>query len=121
MGLFRRAAGTAVVCGVCSSLAGCHSRYIEATITNHTAAPLSVVQVDYPSASFGTQGLQPGQSFHYRFKLLGTGTLKISYVDAKHGEHQQTGPVLTEGDEGRLQIDFTAPDHADFQTSLHRQ
>ncbi len=79
---------------------------------------MNVVQVEYPHASFGTQQLAPGASFHYRFKLLGSGPIKISYIDAHNGEHAQTGPSLNEGQEGQLEIVLTAHDHADFHTSL---
>ena len=98
---------------------GCHSKYVEATITNSSGAPLNVVQVDYPSASFGTQALKPGESFHYRFKLLGSGPIKLSFTDATRHEHQQTGPTVSEGQEGRLTITFATQEHADFQASLH--
>ncbi len=101
-------------------LSGCHSRYVETTITNATAAPVSVVQVEYPSASFGVQTLAPGQVFHYRFKLYGSGLVKLSYFDAKLQEHHSTGPTLDEGDEGTLEITVTAPDHADFKTRVHK-
>ena len=97
---------------------GCHSHYVQATITNQSGYPLNVVQVEYPSASFGTSVLKPGESFHYRFKLLGSGPIKVTYVDAKNGEHTQTGPHLNEGQEGQLGIVFPAQDHADFTTSL---
>jgi len=100
-------------------LAGCHSKYVEATITNRTGEPLSVVQVDYPSASFGTQMLKPGQAFHYRFKLVGSGPVKLSFTDAKQKDHHQDGPQMQEGQEGRLEIDFPAQDHAEFHVSLH--
>ena len=100
-------------------LAGCHSRYIQATITNHGPAPLNVIQVEYPTASFGTQGLKPGESFHYRFKLLGSGPVKVTWTDAKQQEHQQTGPSFEEGSEGALRVDFPSQDHADFQVDLH--
>ncbi len=103
-----------------ATLTGCHSHFIEATITNGTSAPIRTVQVDYPSASFGTQGLGPGQVFHYRFKLLGSGALKLTFSDANNKDHEQTGPTLTEGDEGKLEITFTAQDHAIFQTGLRR-
>ena len=36
-----------------SMCAGCHSSYVEATLQNHTAQPISLVELDYPSASFG--------------------------------------------------------------------
>lgn len=97
--------------------AGCHSHYIQATIVNRSAAPLNVIQVEYPSASFGTQQLLPGAAFHYRFKLLGSGPIKVSFVDAHNGEHAQTGPSLNEGQEGQLTIDLTQS-QADFNKVL---
>lgn len=102
-----------------AALTGCHSKYVEATITNKTGEVLNVVQVDYPSASFGTQSLKPGESFHYRFKLVGSGPVKLSYTDARQKDHHQDGPGMQEGQEGRLEIVFPAQDHADFHTSLH--
>jgi hypothetical protein len=101
-----------------SVLTGCHSHYIQATITNASDAPLNVVQVDYPSASFGTQLLLPGASFHYRFKLLGSGNIKVSFTDAAKHDHAQSGPWLNEGQEGTLEITLPTQDHAEFHTSL---
>ncbi len=77
-----------------------------------------MVQVDYPHASFGTQRLAPGASFHYRFKLLGSGPVRITYIDAQNGEHAETGPALNEGQEGQLYIVLSATGHAEFHTSL---
>ncbi|WP_419806818.1 hypothetical protein [Terriglobus sp.] len=102
-------------------MAGCHSKYIQATVVNASGAPLHVVQVAYPSASFGTQDLAPGQVFHYRFKVIGSGPVKLDFTDAKMQEHQQTGPALHEGDEGQLLIRFPAQDRAEFQVSVHGQ
>jgi hypothetical protein len=85
-------------------ISGCHSAYVNATITNHLPTPISVVQVEYPSASFGTQTIAPGQSFKYRFKVLGSGTLKVTYTDAAQVEHKMSGPPLKEGDEGSLDV-----------------
>ena len=76
---------------------------------------MNVVQVDYPHASFGTQQLVPGASFHYRFKLLGSGPIRL---DAHNGEHAQTRPSLNEGQEGQLQIVFVTQSHAEFHTAL---
>lgn len=106
-----------VLAMVCT-LAGCHSHYIQATITNRSAATLNVLQVDYPSASFGTQQLAPGAVFHYRFKLLGSGPVKLTFIDAKNGEHAQTGPLLNEGQEGQLDIVLTSQTHADFHLKV---
>jgi hypothetical protein len=98
-------------------LAGCHSAYIDATISNRTAQPLSLVELDYPSASFGTQTLAPAQDFHYRFKVLGSGNLKLIYTDAAHTEHTIPGPSLSEGDEGLLQVTVN-PGGPQWQTTL---
>ncbi len=101
-------------------LSGCHSKYVQTTITNASGAAVSVVQVEYPSASFGVQTLGPGQVFHYRFKVYGSGPVKLTFFDAKQQEHHSTGPTLSEGDEGALTITVTTPDHADFNVSVHK-
>ena len=90
-------------------LAGCHSPVIDATLTNSTPDPLRLIEVDYPSASFGVQSLDPGRSFHYRFKVLGSGPLKLTWTDSHRQDHASTGPELTEGTEGTLAI-VVAPD-----------
>jgi len=95
-------------------LAGCHSAYINATVSNHTAAPISLVQVEYPSASFGTQTIAPGAEFHYRFKVLGSGTMKITWTDTTEHEQKSSGPTLNEGAEGALDI-TVAPDGVHWQ------
>jgi hypothetical protein len=94
--------------------AGCHSRYVEATITNHSGATVQLLEVDYPSASFGTQNLAPEGVFHYRFKVLGSGPTKMVYTDAAHHEHSTNGPALKEGDEGRLTIELQ-PSEAEWK------
>ena len=83
---------------------GCHSPYVATTVSNHTSRPIDLLEVDYPSASFGTQNLAPGADFHYRFKVIGSGTMKLVYTDTAHKEHQATGPTLNEGAEGPLTI-----------------
>src|SRR5664279_6646483 len=90
------------------TLAGCHSAYIAATVSNRTPDPLSLLEVDYPSASFGTQALAPGQDFHYRFKVLGSGATAIQWTDAAHRDQKNSGPPLREGDEGALTITFNS-------------
>lgn len=83
---------------------GCHSAYVNATVSNRSASTISLVQVEYPSASFGTQSIAPGQDFKYRFKVLGSGNMKITYTDTAQVEHKFTGPELKEGNEGSLGI-----------------
>jgi hypothetical protein len=83
---------------------GCHSPYVEATVSNRTGHPIALLEVDYPSASFGTQNLAAGADFHYRFKVLGSGPTKLLYTDSAHEEHKSDGPFLKEGAEGSLAI-----------------
>jgi hypothetical protein len=95
---------TLTLCTGLAALNGCHSPYVETTVSNHTAHPIELIEVDYPSASFGTQNLAPGADFHYRFKVLGSGPTKILYTDSAHKDHKSDGPSMKEGAEGRLQI-----------------
>ena len=104
---------------------GCHSAYIEATLTNQTGHPITLVELDYPSASFGTQTLAPAESFHYRFKVLGSGPTKLLYTDpAKPGHPQQDrtfpGPALNEADEGSLQVTIL-PTGPQWLPTLHHR
>ena len=88
-------------------ITGCHSPYVEATVSNRTPQPMRLLEVDYPSASFGTQNLAPGADFHYRFKVLGSGSMKLLYTDSAHHDHKSDGPFLKEGAEGPLTILIT--------------
>ncbi len=84
------------------SASGCRSAFIDAALVNGTSTPISVLEVDYPSASFGTQMLAPGATFRYRFKVLGSGPTKLTYTDNTQHEHTSMGPALSEGAEGTL-------------------
>jgi hypothetical protein len=83
---------------------GCHSPYVLTTVSNRTTQPIELLEVDYPSASFGTQALAPGADFHYRFKVLGSGNMKLLYTDSAHQDYKSDGPFLKEGAEGPLLI-----------------
>ena len=84
-------------------LTGCHSPYVAATVSNRTSRPIDLLEVDYPSASFGTQSLAPGADFHYRFKVLGSGNVSLTYTTVNFHDKKSVGPFLKEGDEGPLQ------------------
>jgi hypothetical protein len=85
-------------------LTGCHSTFVQATIVNHSGTPLRLVEVDYPSASFGTTNLNNAAEYHYRFKIQGSGTVKLNFVDATGKAHHAVGPELDEGQEGTLLV-----------------
>jgi hypothetical protein len=88
------------------ALAGCKSKFIEATIVNQ-GPTLHVMEFDYPSASFGANQIASGASFHYRFKVQGEGTLSLQYEDGEGHTHNATGPKVNLNDEGTLQVTIT--------------
>ncbi len=109
------AASTLLLCGV-----GCHSAMVDATVQNHSGTALSLLEVDYPSASFGTQNLADGADFHYRFKILGSGPLKITYTDSTRHDHAAIGPTLEEGSEGLVNI-TVEPSGVRWQTTFRQK
>jgi len=101
-----------------ASLAGCHSRYVETTIDNRGPKNLQMVEVDYPSASFGVGNLAAGSQFHYRFKIQGSGNLKLQFTDPQGQTHDVDGPELNEGQEGRLTITIDPAGKVAWQPDL---
>jgi hypothetical protein len=63
-----------------------------------------VVELDYPSASFGTDSLASGAQYHYRFKIQGFGPLSLSFEDNSGKNHTVQGPTLHQGQEGSLLV-----------------
>lgn len=103
-------------------LAGCHSVHIEATLVNRTGSAVQLVEVDYPSASFGTGKLGAGDEFHYRFQVQGSGPVKVEYTTGDGLAAQVTGPTVSQDQEGRLEIVLLPGARAEFhpQLTTHR-
>lgn len=87
---------------------GCKSPYVNATVKNETGAQVTLVEVDYPSASFGRDVLAAGATYPYRFKIIGSGATKVSWTDGERKQHSSAGPALHEGQQGQLEITLTA-------------
>lgn len=100
-------------------LSGCASKYVNAVVKNESGESVSLVEVDYPSASFGTEALAAGGVYNYRFKILGSGPTKVTWTDAARHEHTATGPNLDEGQQGQLIVTVT-PQDARWETHLNR-
>jgi hypothetical protein len=100
-------------------LAGCRSAFVQATISNNSGENISDVQVDYPTASFGLNTIAGGASYHYRFKIQGSGKPHISFTDAARKTHQADGPGLHENEEGTLRITIDSDYQVSWQPSLH--
>jgi hypothetical protein len=102
--------------------AACHSYHVETTIENRTGAAIQLLEVDYPTASFGADKLDAGAVFHYRIQLRGSGPLKVQYTAA--GGHQTQipvqidGPTVSERQEGTLQVVLLPGGKAEFHPQL---
>lgn len=99
-------------------MAGCHSYHVETTVENRTGEAVELLEVDYPSASFGTDKVADGADFHYRIQLRGEGALKVQYTGAKGQQVQITGPTVAEKQEGELEIVLLPGGKAEFQPHL---
>ena len=100
-------------------LSACHSYHIETTVKNDTGGAISLLEVDYPSASFGADAVTSSGEFHHRIQTRGSGSLKVQYTNASGKQVQITGPTLYEGQEGRIEIDLLANGKAEFHPALN--
>ena len=98
---------------------GCHSYHIEATVKNDTGGPISLLEVDYPTASFGADAVPAGDEVHHRIQTRGNGLLKLQYTDATGKQVQINGPSLSEKQEGRIEIDLLPGGKAEFHPALN--
>jgi hypothetical protein len=106
---------------LCLPLAACHSYHIDATVTNNTGGSISLLEVDYPSASFGADSLASGADFHYRIQTRNSGPVKVQYTAANGKQIQVTGPTLYERQEGRIDVVLLPGGKAEFHPSLNPQ
>jgi hypothetical protein len=101
-----------------ASLAACRSHHVETSVENRTGAAIQLLEVDYPSASFGSNALAPGAVSHYRIQLQGSGPLKVQFTASDGKQDQVTGPTVSEGQEGRLEIVLLPGGKAEFHPHL---
>lgn len=102
-------------------VSGCHSYHIETTVENRTGTAIQLLEVDYPSASFGADKLADGEIFHYRIQLRGSGPLKVQYTGSDGQQRQIDGPALAEPQEGLLEIVLLPGGKAEFHPQLTPQ
>jgi hypothetical protein len=110
------ALATAMIC-----VAACHSYHIETTVENRTGGAIRLLEVDYPSASFGANSLAAGEVFRYRIQVSGSGTLKVQYTANDGRQVQIEGPALAERQEGRIEIVLQPGGKAEFHPQLTSQ
>jgi hypothetical protein len=97
---------------------GCHSYHIDTTVENRTGTEIKLLEVDYPSASFGKDVLAAGEVFHYRIQLRGSGPLKVQYSGPDGRVSLIDGPSVAELQEGTLQIVLLPGGKAEFDPQL---
>jgi hypothetical protein len=102
-------------------MAGCHSYHIETTVVNHTGGAVRLLEVDYPSASFGANSLAANAVLPYRIQLRGNGPLKVQYTADDGRQAVVTGPTAAEQQEGRLEIVLLPDGKAEFHLQLTPQ
>lgn len=100
------------------ALAGCHSYHVETTVENHTGGTIQLLEVDYPSASFGAGSLSANAEFHYRIQLRGSGPLKVQFTASDGHQVEIDGPTVAERQEGRLEIVLLPGGKAEFHPQL---
>jgi hypothetical protein len=116
-----RACLLAMAAPVLLAACGCHSYHIETTVENRTGGAIQLLEVEYPSASFGADSLASGADIHYRIQLRGTGALKVQYTAGESRQGQLTqidGPTVAEPQEGRLEIVLLPGGKAEFHPQL---
>jgi len=100
---------------------GCRSYHVETTVENRTGAAIQLLEVDYPSASFGADGLAAGADLHYRIQIQGSGPLKVQYTAGGGSKEQiikMNGPTLSERQQGSVQIVLLPGGKAEFHPQL---
>lgn len=83
---------------------GCKSYWIDTSVENQSGQAVRELEVDYPTASFGTNSLAAGATMHYRFQVRGSGPVKVEYTSNDEKQIHAQGLTLAERQHGQLMI-----------------
>jgi hypothetical protein len=119
--LLKKTCLTAVAVFISFSLAACRSPYVQTSVVNQSGATASLIEVDYPSASFGTQQIANEAAYHYHFKIQDSGPVKITFTEAGNKTYTATGPTLTQGQQGSLTITLEGSGKVSWNPQLSDQ
>ena len=100
------------------TVSGCKSYWIDASIENQTGQPVHELEVDYPTASFGTNTLSPGETMHYRFQIRGNGPVKVEFTTGDGKTAHAQGLTLVEHQQGQLTIRMLPQGKVEFLPKL---
>ena len=110
--------GAACSLSVMLATAGCRSPHVDITVENRTGSAIQLLEVDYPSASFGADSLASGADFHYRIQIRGTGPLKVAYTAVGVPQSTISGPNLSEDQQGRVEVVLLSGGKVEFHPEL---
>ena len=99
-------------------ITACHSRHVELTVQNQTGAAVQLLEVDYPSASFGANKLAAGATFRYRIQVEGNGPLTVMYTSSAGQQIKNPGPDLSNMQQGRVDIVLLPGGKAEFRPQI---
>jgi hypothetical protein len=94
---------------------------VDITVVNRTGAGIRLLEVDYPSASFGADSLAAGATLHSKIQVQGQGPVKVEYTTANGSQPQISGPDLAEGQQGNLEIALLPGGKAEFRPKLNQR
>lgn len=111
-------AASCALLGATVMVSGCRSAWVQAIIVNRENVPVNLVEVDYPGGSFGIQSIAPHAAFRYRFHLLGTDKVVLTFTNAAEQSRKSTGPELAKGEAGTLRIEIEPGDRVQWTPAL---
>ena len=100
------------------AISACRSDHVEVTIENQTGAPVHLLEVDYPTASFGKDDLEAGASYRYRVQVQGSGPVSVTWTAPNHSQPKIDGPELADREEGNLQVTLLPGGKAEFHQQV---
>jgi len=107
---------TLVYASLC--LSGCKSDWVNAEVRNESGQTIHELEVDYPTASFGSNSLASGGTMHYRLQIRGSGPVKVEYTFEDGKTVHAQGLNLGEHQKGSLTIRIFPGGKVDFVPNL---
>jgi hypothetical protein len=114
----KTAASLSAACVMLWCCVGCKSYWIDTSVENHTGQAIQELEVDYPTASFGTNRLASEAAMHYRFQIRGNGPVKVEYTSSDGKLSHAQGLTLMERQHGRLTIRLLPLGKVEFLPNL---
>lgn len=82
-----------------------HSNGVTIQVVNSSSQFIRNVEVEFPGGSFGIAALRPGGTRARWVRIIGSGLLKLAFVDDK-GEHHAAAMRLNPDDAGSVKLEF---------------